>query len=68
MKLTRITVKMDEELIEQLQELPNPSGNQKPNVSYHIREAVRLYLSVLKTENKEIFESKLEAMQGNTCN
>lgn len=67
MKLTKVTVKMDEELVQQLQDLDNPSGNDKPNVSYHIREAVKLYLSVLKTENK-IFDSKLEAIQGITCN
>lgn len=68
MELAKVTIKMEGEVLQTLKDLPNPDGSDRPNVSYHIREAVRLYLSVLKTENKEIFESKLEAISGNTCN
>jgi predicted GIY-YIG superfamily endonuclease len=46
--LQRITLFMDEDDWKALQNLPGPEG--KPNASFHVREALRMYLRVLEVE------------------
>lgn len=53
--LVKVTTHLEKELWDKFKELQGPDN--KPNASYHLREAMRLYLKVLESENSpEIFE------------
>jgi len=65
-ELRRIIAMADKSDWEVIKKLKDPSG--KTNASYHLRQAIRLYLQVLRAENKELFEkSKSEARKESTC-
>jgi len=41
--------------------------DKKPNVSYHVREAIKLYLKVLETQGEIFDKLKSEASEESTC-
>jgi hypothetical protein len=53
----KVTIWIEEEEWERLRSLPDPSN--KINASYHVREAIRMYLKVLDVEDSSKHSAKI---------
>lgn len=63
--LIRVSIWVGREDWKIFQDLKLDTGE---TASWHLREAMKMYLRVLQLEDSEIFESRSEAREEDTCN